>query len=303
MKLRNIIRFIIPGSLLAIITAIYAGPFWPMPPTLHPNNQAVDPLSVPFDIENTSALFPIDIRFVFCRIFGPFNSLTSTAYISDMGLGFPFRVTVPPKKKVQYSACNLDLNIYRSTPFSMCFVILYQPSVLEFWKEEEAYTTDIFRWKNGHWSEGISLPGEPTCDPPTIFHPQPGNSVPIPPRIVSPPTAATPLISGLPSPEKGTGYRALLMAWLEAHKRYPLTAHLRGEGGRVGLRFTVDRSGRVIDYAIIKSSGYPDLDASVEEMMRGATLPPFPAPMKQNQIEVSVTIGFSPRSLEQAPSL
>ena len=36
------------------------------------------------------------------------------------------------------------------------------------------------------------------------------------------------------------------------------------------LRFTVERSGRVIDYAVVKSSGYPDLDAALDEMMRGA---------------------------------
>jgi TonB family protein len=46
---------------------------------------------------------------------------------------------------------------------------------------------------------------------------------------------------------------------------------------------------------VISSSGYPDLDQSVEEMMRGATLPPFPAGMTQPRMEVSVTIRFSLR--------
>ena len=59
------------------------------------------------------------------------------------------------------------------------------------------------------------------------------------------------------------------------------------------LRFVVDRGGRVIDYAVIKSSGHPDLDSAIEEMMRGAALPPFPMNMTQAQIEVSVTIQFS----------
>ena len=66
------------------------------------------------------------------------------------------------------------------------------------------------------------------------------------------------------------------------------------------LRFAVDRSGRVLDYAVITSSGYPDLDQSVEEMMRGATLPPFPAEMPQPRMEVSVTIRFSLRALSKA---
>ena len=43
------------------------------------------------------------------------------------------------------------------------------------------------------------------------------------------------------------------------------------------------------------SSAYPDLDQSVEEMMRGATPPPFPASITQPRMEVSVTIRFSLR--------
>jgi periplasmic protein TonB len=59
------------------------------------------------------------------------------------------------------------------------------------------------------------------------------------------------------------------------------------------LQFAVARSGRIEQFAVIKSSGYLDLDAAVEEMMRGATLPPFPADMPQSSITVSVTIRFS----------
>jgi protein TonB len=84
-----------------------------------------------------------------------------------------------------------------------------------------------------------------------------------------------------------------LSAWLESHKRYPDSARQRGEEGRAVLRFAVDRSGRVLDFAVAQSSGYSDLDASIEEMMRGALLPPFPAGMTQPRIDVSVTIRFS----------
>jgi protein TonB len=97
------------------------------------------------------------------------------------------------------------------------------------------------------------------------------------------------------SPAAAAGYRALLSAWLESHKRYPEAARERGEEGHAVLRFVVDRSGRVLDYAVTSSSGYPDLDQSVEEMMRGATLPPFPAGMPEPRMEVSVTIRFSLR--------
>jgi TonB family protein len=107
--------------------------------------------------------------------------------------------------------------------------------------------------------------------------------------------APTMVPAAVPSPEASAGYRALLSAWLESHKRYPDAARQRGEEGRAVLRFSVDRSGRVLDFAVISSSGYPDLDQSVEEMMRGATVPPFPAGMPQREMQVSVTIRFSLR--------
>jgi protein TonB len=96
-----------------------------------------------------------------------------------------------------------------------------------------------------------------------------------------------------PSAQVSPGYRSLLGAWLESHKRYPESARERGEEGRAVLQFAVDRSGRVIEFAVIKSSGYPDLDAAVESMMRQAILPPFPADMPQSSIKVSVAIRFS----------
>jgi protein TonB len=113
--------------------------------------------------------------------------------------------------------------------------------------------------------------------------------------IAAPQTAyaPTPVPAPVPSNEVSPGYRALLSAWLESHKRYPDSARQRGEEGHVILRFAVDRSGRVLNFALAQSSGFPDIDASIEEMMRNATLPPFPATMTQSRIDVSVTVRFS----------
>jgi periplasmic protein TonB len=118
-------------------------------------------------------------------------------------------------------------------------------------------------------------------------------SVPAPPPQTA--AAATPVPAPIPSPQAVAGYRALLSAWLESHKRYPDAARERGEEGHAVLRFLIDRTGRVLDYAITSSSGYTDLDHAVEEMMSGATLPPFPAGMLEPRMEVSVTIRFSLR--------
>jgi protein TonB len=88
------------------------------------------------------------------------------------------------------------------------------------------------------------------------------------------------------------GYRAALSAWLESHKRYPDSARARGEEGRAVLRFRVDRYGRLLNFAIAQGTGYPDLDAAIDAMMRGASLPAFPADMTASDVEVSVAIRF-----------
>ena len=117
---------------------------------------------------------------------------------------------------------------------------------------------------------------------------------PTPAAIAAPQTASLPpQPASAPSHDIPPGYRSQLGAWLESHKHYPDAARQRSEEGHAVLRFVVDRGGRVIDFAVIKSSGHPDLDSAIEEMMRGAALPPFPMNMTQAQIEVSVTIRFS----------
>ena len=95
-----------------------------------------------------------------------------------------------------------------------------------------------------------------------------------------------------PAPTISPEYRTLLSGWLESHKRYPEEARQRGEEGRAVLRFRVDRYGRVLDYVVVSSTGYADLDAAVQNMMRGATMPPFPPSMREPEIEVSVTIRY-----------
>lgn len=107
---------------------------------------------------------------------------------------------------------------------------------------------------------------------------------------------ARPQVASIPLPAPvpviTADYRSMLSSWLESHKRYPEEARQRGEEGRAVLRFRVARSGQVLDYSIVSSTGYADLDGSVQAMMRGATLPPFPPSMTAPEIEVSVTIRF-----------
>jgi protein TonB len=127
--------------------------------------------------------------------------------------------------------------------------------------------------------------------------PAPATATPTPPATSAAPpqtaSAATSVPAPVPSSEATAGYGATVSAWLNSHKRYPDSARQRGEEGRAELHFVVDRTGHVIDYAIVKSSGYPDLDAAIQDMMRGAQLPPFPAGMTQPRFPITVTIRFS----------
>ena len=142
-----------------------------------------------------------------------------------------------------------------------------------------------------------------TVQPPPIPLPKPPQPrreiirrVEPPPALVPRPALAPPQTTALPPPAApvvSAAYRGALAGWFAAHKTYPESARSRGEQGEALLKFRVDRSGRVLSHALVKSTGYPDLDAAVEAMMRGAVLPPFPADMTASDIEVSVPLRFS----------
>ena len=106
------------------------------------------------------------------------------------------------------------------------------------------------------------------------------------------PAAAVAAPAPVPGPDVIASYRAMVSAWLESHKRYPETARQQGEEGSAALRFRIDQSGRVLDYNY-STTGYADLDAGLDEMMRGAQLPPFPLGMTASRIEVSLTMRFN----------
>jgi protein TonB len=88
-----------------------------------------------------------------------------------------------------------------------------------------------------------------------------------------------------------TAWRQALAAWLRAHQTYPDAARQRGIEGTVGLRFTLDRTGRVIELAVSRGSGSPVLDAAAAAMLRDAELPPPDPP--QDRITISVQLRYA----------
>ena len=94
-------------------------------------------------------------------------------------------------------------------------------------------------------------------------------------------------------PGASADYLSLLQAWLARHKEYPRRSRMRRQEGTALLRFVMDRDGRVLDFSIQRSSGHPDLDHEVEQMIRRAQpLPPIPADLRQARLELVVPVQF-----------
>jgi protein TonB len=107
------------------------------------------------------------------------------------------------------------------------------------------------------------------------------------------PPAATPVVP--PAPIVDPRWAAAVSGWLAARKIYPEEARRRGEEGNVALRFTVDRSGRVLEAAIAKGSGSARLDEAALGLLRQAVLPAFPTDMTQGMVTITTTVRYSLR--------
>lgn len=167
------------------------------------------------------------------------------------------------------------------------------------------------------------LPLRPAIPPPPPL-PEPPEvrsrrviTIPLPPLSIPVPIAtesAAPSITALaPVPEQvpinkpaepaishpligpaASDYASRLAAALARVKRYPLQARNAHEEGTVELLFELERSGRVLDWRIARSSGHPTLDAQVARMVAAAApFPPFPPSMPQARESFLVPIEFS----------
>lgn len=88
-------------------------------------------------------------------------------------------------------------------------------------------------------------------------------------------------------------WQGLLIAQLEAHKRYPVAARERGEQGVVYLRFAMDRQGKVLSFSLEKSSGFADLDQETLDLVqRSQPLPRPPPSITGSVIELVVPVQF-----------
>ncbi|WOF73008.1 energy transducer TonB [Parvibaculaceae bacterium PLY_AMNH_Bact1] len=150
-------------------------------------------------------------------------------------------------------------------------------------------------------------PQEPTVEPPA---PLPD---PTPPRAAqnapAEQAASTPSPTALTSATNLTGqaaattgvsntdmeadYLATLTSWLARHKRYPRSARRRNLEGTATLSFTMNASGNVLRYEVVRSSGYDVLDREVVNMLqRAEPLPALPRGLRRTSMDITIPIRF-----------
>ena len=106
------------------------------------------------------------------------------------------------------------------------------------------------------------------------------------------------LAGAVEPPPPPTDYLSRLEAHLNAYKNYPYDARIHHEEGTVQLRFMLDRTGHVLSYDVVGSSGFASLDAEAEarQMIRRADpFPPMPADYRGDTLDLTVPVNFAVR--------
>jgi protein TonB len=84
-------------------------------------------------------------------------------------------------------------------------------------------------------------------------------------------------------------------ATLERYKVRPQAAK-EGKEGDVLLQITVAPSGRLLDHAVLQSSGTPELDsAAIAALERAAPFPPLPPDLNSSPLTFTLLYQFHPR--------
>jgi protein TonB len=91
-------------------------------------------------------------------------------------------------------------------------------------------------------------------------------------------------------------YAAQLAAALRGRLRYPEPARAQGMSGVAMIRFTMQRSGQIVNASIVHSTGHQILDyAALTAAAPGTSLPPAPEAIQQKQLIFVVPLRFSLR--------
>ena len=126
-----------------------------------------------------------------------------------------------------------------------------------------------------------------------ITQPPPPDAVRAMPPIRAP-AAPEPVQGPIRPPPPPMDYLTRLEAHLNAYKNYPYEARSHRQEGTVELRFMLDRSGHVLSYNVVGSSGSAALDNEAREMIRRADpFPPVPADYRGETLDLTVPLVFA----------
>jgi protein TonB len=102
--------------------------------------------------------------------------------------------------------------------------------------------------------------------------------------------------TGKGNPDAFAAYKSKVQRKLERNKKYPPAARNNRIEGTVTVRFTINRSGKVIQSQLVKGSGFPILDDEVLALLRRVDpFPEFPKEITDNSITLTAPIRFSIR--------
>jgi len=119
-------------------------------------------------------------------------------------------------------------------------------------------------------------------------------TVPPPPQVEAPRAVIAPPAPPVVAGEGRDAFLSRLLSQLNRFKHYPPEADRRKQEGRVLVRFTIARDGRILDPAIARSSGYPLLDAAALRMLRdGSPVPPLPRWYAGDRATLTMPVDFS----------
>ena len=119
------------------------------------------------------------------------------------------------------------------------------------------------------------------------------------PQVIAEETAETPVAPthGQPNPNDSAAaktWRREIVALIERNKRYPAAAQSRREQGIAHIFFILDRTGRVVDSRIEKSSGVGSLDEEALALLR--RIHSFPVPPSEfpgEQVSLRLPLRFN----------
>ncbi|MBU0604180.1 MAG: TonB family protein [Gammaproteobacteria bacterium] len=114
----------------------------------------------------------------------------------------------------------------------------------------------------------VAPPEKPTEAPPESAPAVLKDTRPEPEPAADPPAKPAPVAAARPSPAVIERSRVKAQQTLNSHVFYPQEAVERELEGEVRLRLLLDRSGRVLEAAVMRSSGHPLLDRAALDAAR-----------------------------------